>query len=82
MQTEEDKARQNGPGLVVLDRDFGEEIIPEKFYVREQSSQGCEIVEGSKLSDFSGVCGRILFICKPPARSSEARLDSYALYSV
>lgn len=82
VQSEDDKLRQKGPGLVVFDRNLGEEVDPAKFYVRQLSSQGCSIVEGSDLTDFKGVCGRILFVCKPPARTAEARLDSYALYSL
>lgn len=83
LQTEEDKQRQIGPGLVVLSRGLPETISPDDFYV-QGDDKGCRIVEGSQLPDPvpEGVCGRVLFICKPPARTAEARLDSYALLSL
>lgn len=80
-KSEEEKQRQAGPGLVVMNRQLEEEPSPTAFYVK-RCGEALEIVEGSKLSDLADVCGTVLFICKPPARTAEARLDSYALYSL
>lgn len=67
---------------MVITRALPESVSPDEFYVQGNGTSKCHIVEGSNLADLSGVCGKVLFICKPPVRTAEARLDSYALYSV
>jgi hypothetical protein len=81
VQNEEEKQRQSGPGLVVMNRHLEEEPESDSFYVK-RCGEALEIVEGSSLNDLNDVCGKVLFLCKPPARTAEARLDSYALISV
>lgn len=80
-KNEEEKQRQSGPGLVVMNRHLEEEPESDSFYVK-RCGEALEIVEGSSLNDLNDVCGKVLFLCKPPARTAEARLDSYALISV
>jgi len=81
LQSEEEKQRQAGPGLVVINRQLEEEPSSTAFYLK-RCGEALQIVEGSNLADLKDVCGTVLFICKPPARTAEARLDSYALYSL
>lgn len=82
MQNDEDKRRQSGPGLVVIDREIEEESpSPSKFYVQEDG-QACRLIDGGSLQNFDRVLGRVLFLCRPPVRNAAARLNSYALMSV
>lgn len=82
LQTQEDKTRQAGRGLVLFDRHVDDgDRIPTAFYVREKGS-GCELVEGSLLASGEAVAGKVLFLCRPPVRNAKAKLDSYALMSL
>lgn len=82
VQTKEEIERQSGPGLVVIDRNTeGEGTDPAAFYVRERGP-GCEMVQGDALAASEASLGRVIFICRPPARDAKAKLDSYALMSL
>lgn len=82
MQNDEEKRRQSGPGLIVIDRYIEEESpSADDFYVSEDG-QKCKLVTGTSISNFDSVCGKVLFLCRPPARSAAARLNSYAIMSV
>lgn len=67
---------------MLLDRKMEEtERDVEAYYVRAQGS-GCELVSGSDLAAGEAVVGKVLFVCRSPARASQARLDSYSLMSL
>ena len=80
-QTDDDKRKHGGPGLLVIDRDLKEHVSPEGFFVCQRGS-GCELVAGSAVTDKDAICGQLLFLCRPPARNAQAKFDSYALMSL
>ena len=81
LQTDDDKRKHGGPGLLVIERDLQEHASTEGFYVCQRGS-GCELVEGGAVTDEEAICGRLLFLCRPPARNAQAKFDSYALMSL
>ena len=86
MQSDEEKRRQSGPGLVVIDcatdsSAFDETETARSYFV-QRSKNGCELVVGGNITNPEDIVGRVLFLCRPPARTAAARLNSYALMSV
>ncbi len=64
MQSEADRARLRGPGLIVLDRAERDVVDTEAFVVVD--SGRCQLVEGSDVSAGQEVVGQVLFCCRPP----------------
>lgn len=55
-----------GLGMVVVDRVW-EGVDPASHYLLA-SATGTALVAGSDVQDQSAVCGRVLFVCRPPFR--------------
>jgi hypothetical protein len=75
LQTDEDRRRMQGPGLLVVDIDPPQgDIDPSSWYLVQSATGGVQMAEGSWLlaPEWQGVkpVALVLFLARPPVRES------------
>ena len=66
LQTQADKAKLVGPGLLVVDTADKQATDPTNTYIVGVSDSAVGLVRGGQVpSDNTVVCGRVLFCCRP-----------------
>ena len=66
LQSEKERLKLRGPGLIVFDRQ-AKAIDEQEHYIVSSGDGSCSLVDGSSITDAGQVIGQVLFCCRPPA---------------
>ena len=77
-QTDEERARFSGPGLLVLELAPDDAPDPDAYYAvpAPGGAPGLALVAAAELPNGAERCGRVLFCCRPPGGASSALTDT------
>lgn len=79
MQTQEDKARLAGPGLLLVDRQ-PESTREPGFYIAAVQ-EGLQLID-ERQADGSNILGRVLLCCRPPRAEYDPASETAQLLQV
>ena len=77
-QTDEERARFSGPGLLVLELAPDDAPDPDAYYAvpAPGGAPGVALAAAADLPNGAERCGRVLFCCRPPGGASSALTDT------